>query len=292
MRTKLTFLLLLCAHVMLSTVWAAEAYFLIRQDFRKCASPMCGGYFVQEVNRTSTRCPDGKLLRECYVPEIDVSRVLPADSEQSANIGGGDLVQGYLDRSRTFPGWAVLVASEAWDAASDVPPTAWFYRVRDTGVRCARAPCLTLSADLLNVASKTRQLAGVDFTRVRAGQSLEEIAFSQLASNAGLLAAGKIGPNDPINGPILHASQFYLKLGGGESTVGGACYIGGCSGQVCSDTPDVITTCEWSTAYVCYQDLGECKRQQDGRCGWTQTPALQQCLSNTASPISIAPAFP
>lgn len=289
MTKRLTFLLMLWGSVFVSTVSAGEAYFSMRQDLRKCASPRCGGYFVWEVNRPSTRCPDGKLLRECYVAETDVSRVLPGNSRLTANLGGGDLVLGYLDRSEQFPGWAVLVVSEVWDAASDVPPTGKFYKVRDVGVRCVRAPCLTHSADPLNLASRERPLAGVDFSRVHASDASEERAFLQLTSAEGLFAAGKIGSVDPMTGPILYASQFYLKSGGVGKSTGDACYVGGCSGQVCSDTPDVITTCEWSPTYACYQSHGECKRQQDGRCGWTKTPALQQCLAKPTDPISVVP---
>lgn len=55
------------------------------------------------------------------------------------------------------------------------------------------------------------------------------------------------------------------------------CYVGGCSSQICSDRPDVITTCEWRPHYACYR-TATCERQANGQCGWTMTPALQQCL--------------
>jgi hypothetical protein len=58
----------------------------------------------------------------------------------------------------------------------------------------------------------------------------------------------------------------------------GTCYIGGCSGQVCSDRPDVVSTCEWIDAYACYRDA-RCERQSHGACGWTMTPALNACLA-------------
>ncbi len=59
----------------------------------------------------------------------------------------------------------------------------------------------------------------------------------------------------------------------------GDCYVGGCSGQVCSDDPSVYTTCEWRPEYACYQDA-TCELQADGKCGWTDTPELQRCLDN------------
>ncbi len=57
------------------------------------------------------------------------------------------------------------------------------------------------------------------------------------------------------------------------------CYIGGCSAQVCSDDPDVITTCEWLEEYACYRNA-TCERQADGECGWTQSDALVECVAS------------
>ncbi len=66
------------------------------------------------------------------------------------------------------------------------------------------------------------------------------------------------------------------------SPVNDGCFVSGCSSQVCSDTP-VITTCEWRQEYVCYR-TAECARQDDGRCGWTQTPELISCLAQFRTP--------
>ncbi len=62
----------------------------------------------------------------------------------------------------------------------------------------------------------------------------------------------------------------------------GACYKGGCSGQLCSDNPDMASTCEYREEYACYQSA-VCERQTNGQCGWTETNALKMCLSNAAS---------
>ena len=62
------------------------------------------------------------------------------------------------------------------------------------------------------------------------------------------------------------------------------CHIGGCSGQLCTDQPDMVSTCEYRAEYACYQ-TAECKRQTSGQCGWTETSELRACLgtkSNTA----------
>jgi eight-cysteine-cluster-containing protein len=66
-----------------------------------------------------------------------------------------------------------------------------------------------------------------------------------------------------------------------ESRGQDSCYIGGCSGQVCSDRNDIVTTCEWRDVYGCYRSA-RCEQQSDGACGWTPTPELNACLATHA----------
>jgi hypothetical protein len=54
------------------------------------------------------------------------------------------------------------------------------------------------------------------------------------------------------------------------------CFATGCSGEVCADEP-VASTCEFLPEFECYRDAS-CERQPDGPCGWTPTPALEECL--------------
>lgn len=60
------------------------------------------------------------------------------------------------------------------------------------------------------------------------------------------------------------------------------CVTAGCSGQLCVDASlgDVMSTCEWTAAYGCYGKHGTCEAQADGKCGWTPTQTLEQCLAN------------
>lgn len=58
------------------------------------------------------------------------------------------------------------------------------------------------------------------------------------------------------------------------------CFKGGCSRQLCTDSPDMVSTCEWRDEYACYQSA-TCEQQSSGECGWTMTDTLNQCL-NTA----------
>ena len=64
-----------------------------------------------------------------------------------------------------------------------------------------------------------------------------------------------------------------------KQKVSDSCIIGGCSSQLCVDAKmgDVASTCEWREEYRCYQSA-TCEMQVDGKCGWTITKELQQCL--------------
>lgn len=62
----------------------------------------------------------------------------------------------------------------------------------------------------------------------------------------------------------------------------GGCYVGGCSSQICSDSPDVVSTCEFRAEYACYR-TAKCERQASGECGWTDTAELRMCIKNPPS---------
>ncbi|MGZ9272459.1 MAG: DUF6748 domain-containing protein, partial [Candidatus Binatia bacterium] len=48
-----------------------STFYTVRPDLRRCASPMCGGYYVRPVNKQLVPCANGRLMAECYVGEID-----------------------------------------------------------------------------------------------------------------------------------------------------------------------------------------------------------------------------
>jgi hypothetical protein len=80
-------------------------------------------------------------------------------------------------------------------------------------------------------------------------------------------------------------------------TTGGEkkCVPSGCSGQLCTEEVGAPSagTCEWSDSYHCFQTVGACERQTDGKCGWTPTDTLSNCLSKANSrPPFLPPSAP
>lgn len=64
----------------------------------------------------------------------------------------------------------------------------------------------------------------------------------------------------------------------------GKCVVGGCSGELCVDASlgGVASVCIYREEYACYKSA-KCERQQDGRCGWTQTDELASCIASKRS---------
>jgi hypothetical protein len=280
-----------------------STFYLLRPDLRRCASPMCGGYFVHQVNSGLTRCANGRQMSECYVANIDWSGMAEAEitkaiardmntSDPNASTFtlteyvvdftklNGALLRGYIVSKGNRNGrYGVLKASEVWNAANDEKPYGDFYRVRDLGIRCIAAPCLTHQEAKLNAPSQ-RKIAGVDLNDPRASQTALEQAQTRMTSSEGIIVAGG---HSTVTGPagqglMLKASQFYLRQPPTKAEVGlKPCIKTGCSSQICSDHA-VMTTCEWRPEYECYQKA-TCERQSNGDCGFTKTKELTDCLA-------------
>ncbi len=261
-------------------VASTSSFYTIRRDLRRCASPMCGGYFIKLVNQARTRCANGGSMSECYVASIEWNGQPEADKD-------GALVRGTLTARGNRRGtYGVLNAREVWLPASGNQASGTFFRVRDRGIRCVAAPCETHHEAKLNT-SVSRNVAGVDLASANASESAVSEALKAMTGAEGVLVSGT---HEPVTGPAgrsqtLKATQFYLraKASGSSSAENQKssgnkkpCFKTGCSRQVCADE-EVVTTCEYRPEYECYK-RAKCERQASGECGFTDTPELRTCL--------------
>ena len=251
-------------------------FFSVRQDMRRCMSPLCGGYFVKRVNQSWTRCANGRRMRECYVAEIDWNGQ-PEVETGKALLSGGVIPR----RFARFGNLGALRVSESWQSPVDRPATGALYLVRDRGVRCITHPCLSHSAWKLNSAF-TVNIAGVDLAAAGASGEMISEGAAAMTHPDGVIVAGYFAP---VTGPAgraqtLKANKFYLPAGtqtGGSQPGARRCFKTGCSSEVCADR-DVITTCIFRPEFACYQKA-VCARQANGECGFTQTRELLACLA-------------
>lgn len=255
----------------LDSLASTSTYFLVRRDLRRCASPMCGGYFVRRVNQTRTLCANKHYAKECYVSEIDWNA--QGEVEPNRALLRADIV---ASPNQRFGKLGRLKVRESWQAATDAAPTGDFFRVRDLGIRCITHPCLTHNEVRIN-STESRKIAGVDLNKIGASDALIQDAFTALTTPEGILVSGT---HRRVTGPAgsassFDASQFYLRTKAQTGSLK-PCIRTGCSAQVCSDE-EVITTCEYRSEYDCYKQA-RCERQPNGECGFTQTPELTACL--------------
>lgn len=251
-------------------------FYLVREDRRRCISPLCGGYWLKRVNRASTRCANGRWMKECYVAEIDWNGQ-PQVEPDKAVLRGSIVAR----RFARFGNLGAFRATESWQSSTDKVISGTFYRVKDRGVRCITHPCLSHQATKLNSAA-TENIAGVDLAAAGAHGELISEAAAAMTRAEGIIVAGY---RATVTGPAgraktLKATQFYLPAGrDAADNVSGQkrCFKTGCSSQVCADH-DVATTCEFRPEYACYQKA-VCERQTDGDCGFTMTPELKSCLA-------------
>jgi hypothetical protein len=191
----------------------SKGFFLARQDFRKCAFPMCGGFFVHQLNNASMTCADGSVKAECYVAKANLSSLgFKAAEQQSflSQLGQGLLVvKGNLSDSSSVGTWGQLNASAVYEAWTDQPATGSFHSVYDSGIRCITAPCNSLAQQPLNSDAPAAFLTGFDFSAINMAEETQAQVW-EILSLGHLIAAGSIAEKPGV-GATFVASQLYAR---------------------------------------------------------------------------------
>lgn len=263
-------------------------YYFVKPDLRRCVAPYCGGMFYRLANAEVTRCSDNKYAEQCYAASADWSRLglgevgMAKVNEALGKSASGSAtllvraVVGTKTWANSPRDFAHLRPSEAWIAQGPHDAAGPVAKIEDTGVRCFAAPCPSLRARKLNSTKKV-ELAELDWDKSGASDDAISVALDKMHTD-GLIVSGA---HYTVSGPAGKASartvtQFWLRAT--DEAAGKSCYVGGCSGQICSENEGVISTCEWREEYACYR-TATCEVQADGNCGWTQSAELQACLA-------------
>ncbi|MGJ5632728.1 DUF6748 domain-containing protein [Nostoc sp. CALU 1950] len=194
-------------------------YYMVRRDFRKCAFPVCGGYFIKQVNLKATPCLDGVFRSECYVSAIDWSslKVSPYELIKIQNDDGSRVILRGNIVPVTFPGFGEfgnLRVKEAFYAATNAPAKGTFVALKDNGIRCITTPCFSTNQLVLNK-PRISQVSSIDLSQTGATQKQLEAATSEIFGK-GLIAVGiteVIENVDPTNRATQFVgTQFYLRV--------------------------------------------------------------------------------
>ncbi|MGE0548763.1 MAG: DUF6748 domain-containing protein [Kofleriaceae bacterium] len=263
-------------------------YYSIRPDLRKCAHPVCGGMYLERVNRSTTVCHNGQSQAACYTPELDWSesnlgpvsqaQLIAAANSSALSAGRYAIVRGRFapTNNTPIPSLGRFIVTEAWVAEGDQPADGVFARVKDSGIVCISAPCGSLNEAGLNNSNKAT-ISDLDFSVGQLTDTETQNLIEDLHEPSGIIVAGN-RYTFSINGRTgkgRTVTNAYRRL---ANPLDEPCYIGGCSGEVCSEQEGVISTCEYREEYECYQ-TATCERQGDGTCGWTMTRSLEGCLA-------------
>jgi hypothetical protein len=231
-------------------------YFIVtHRDFRRCISPLCGGFWVKRVNDATTTCADGSKQKECYVESITFKGMGLSTREEQEFKATVEAGHGVI-KARTYKKkWngitlGTLKASEGWASATKSVDGSFdgsFYRAADNGIRCITAPCPSTSATLLNSKDSWNVIAvHLDNTQNPADQESLDRAQNALSTPEGVLVAGGVAIPKCIPGskcgPFVNASDFYLKVTRTEGKSCGGHVMGPpqhCNaGQYCAWTPE------------------------------------------------------
>jgi hypothetical protein len=201
---------------------SSRTYVALRRDTRKCASPMCGGYWVHDVNRLA--------LNEKYVSRLDFtgSGLDQATIDVALAADPGELLlHGKLGSTDAVSHTQTFLVSEAWRGLPGLVPAtgAFFYATadKDPEIQCFTTPCNEESATKLNSTSTT-SFTSLDLTGLAVG-GLDRVWVAGRALRNGGLVAGTLqqGPHDQGGyETLLAASQVYVRLPNAEY----ACAIG------------------------------------------------------------------
>lgn len=190
--------------------------FTARPDFRKCAAPVCGGYFVKLVNKKLTQCANGRLQEECYVASIvygnsPVGSAAQSFTNRTPLLLIGAIVSKHYNRVGNL---GVFIAKEAYRSATHNTAVGNFYGVTNNGIMCITTPCFSYDEVLLNSNNRIAKLSDVNLEM--SGALPDDIARAQqlLANGGTLYAAGKNQKYQGFAGigVRLVAQQFYLPV--------------------------------------------------------------------------------
>lgn len=259
---------------------ASDAILTIANDYRKCSSPLCGGIFVKRANYAKVRCATA-WKKECYVADIDFSgATVPQGydllSVRQAVEEGHVLLRGHIAQAPegTYAaGLNVLYATEVWLSATANQPEGIYVGISPSGIVCITTPCPSLAEQRIN-STVNSTIAAIDFTESGATEAQTSQALDAAFTDGLIIVGSRYQVYE--NGSTSRgrtATQFFTQL---EVP----CFTTGCSGQLCADT-DIVTTCQYDESYACYE-TAECKRQENGMCGFTPTPELAACLGGAA----------
>ena len=139
------------------------------------------------------------------------------------------------------------------------------------GVTCIWAGTVKAELAIVSAMGKSTTSVELDKTITTESEMISLLSVTPYPKQGGIITSGQ------------YQATFEVTKRASSSTPPPAplasCYTGGCSGEVCSDRPDMASNCIYRAEFACYK-TAKCERQASGACGWTKTTELNACLAN------------
>lgn len=210
--TRSTVLIAFCAAVFSLSAHAQKIIspeptgttYIVKPDYRKCAFPMCGGWFLTPVNQYSIQLQTedeayqsaALLPNSIYVAYINYKR-LGLTEKQIAELDSAihseqALLRGTVINSpisgRVTTRSKTLVANGAWVGANKNTPVGPYLKISSTGIVCITTPCPYFKAALIN-SGYTSEFHDLSLEKAALDREQEAQAW-QAISTDGLVITG------------------------------------------------------------------------------------------------------
>jgi hypothetical protein len=194
-----------------------DGYFTLARDQRRCASPMCGGWWVTPVNDDRLRCADGTTQPRCYAADLDLTAAsLPPGADADLAGEAGMVFRASLQTvSHPAGRFGRLQITEAWrpGAPGEVSPDGLVERVSTDGVTCTFLPCERLAERRVVSAARPRLVAGIDVSRLTLDADVRDRVLSDATTDAGALVRGvRVSLSGTPRVPAVRATQVYTRV--------------------------------------------------------------------------------
>lgn len=136
--------------------------YTVTPDYRKCAFPMCGGWFLTPVNQYSLYLQTENEAHESaallpntiYVAYMNYKR-LGLDEKQIAELETAmrsqqALLRGNLTINKLSSRTQTLIVNGAWVGANKNTPVGPYLNITSTGIVCITTPCPYFKANIIN----------------------------------------------------------------------------------------------------------------------------------------------
>ncbi|MFO0722294.1 MAG: CUB domain-containing protein [Myxococcota bacterium] len=188
---------------------SSPAYVTLRHDMRRCLAPLCGGFYIKDVNRNRA---------EVYVSGLDFSQSgLDEATIQVAQEAGDLVIRGKLSAKEPRFQTRALIVLDAYRGLTgptrQASDTFYGVTVNDPPIQCITAPCNNDVATPLN-RGNARGFTSVDPAAMLPSFVDPNFLIARVEHHGAILAGHF--EDGPVLGvgraSLLVPSQIYLKL--------------------------------------------------------------------------------